>query len=447
MKRCCPHNSAGFTLVESLVALAILGIFFAALASILQIIITNVGQSRARTVATALGQERMEFIRNLSYTDVGTIGGIPAGTLSPQEEIVINGAPFTVTTSVVYTDDPFDDTAPADSLNTDYKTARVAVSWGGAFPSGQPLVIMTHIAPRGLESALDGGTLSLLVFDSTPQPLADATVTIDNTDVTPQIHISTTTDAQGRVYLPGAPPCTACYHVSVTKSGYSTDKTYGTQEVDNPARPHANVNDGEVTELSFTINPTATLTVSITGARESGYPLFTGAQFILTGTNTIGTTTNGDPVYKYQQTHVTTTGGVVTIAVVEPDTYTITFPINSSVDLAGITPFSPFIVAAGSSQSVKVVAAAASASSLLTLITDSNNVPLATASVNLSQGTFEATKSTGLADKGDFGQAFFGNLTDEIYDLRVNLPSFQEATASVQIAGDTIEKVILVPQP
>lgn len=438
---------AGFTLVESLVALAILGMFFAALTAIFHVIITNVGQSRVRTVATALAQERLELIRNLSYNDVGTIGGIPTGTLTASEEVLINGAPFTVETSVVYTDDPFDGTAPSDAINTDYKTARVAVSWGGAFPSQQPLILMTHITPKGLESTVGGGTLSILVFDATPQAVTEALVTIDNTSVTPEIHITTTTDAQGRVYLPGAPVCTECYQVSVTKNGFSTDRTYSSQEVANPAKPHANVNEGEITELSFTIDPIATLTVATTGSRESNYPPLSGVQFILTGTKTIGTTVDGDSVYKYQQTHATSFGGLITIADLEPDTYTITLPGNSSVDIAGMTPFSPFVVAAGSSPTVKVVTNAASSSNLLTLVTDSSNTPLATASVLLSQASFEASKSTGLTDKGDFGQAFFSNLTNQLYDLRVALPSFQEATASVQINGDTIEKVILTPNP
>ena len=94
------HWKNGFTMVETLVAIAVLGIFFASIASILHMILQNVGESRVRIVALALAQSKMETIRNLPYANVGTVGGIPSGPIDPSETVTINNLPFTITTSI-----------------------------------------------------------------------------------------------------------------------------------------------------------------------------------------------------------------------------------------------------------------------------------------------------------------------------------------------------------
>ena len=138
--------------MEVAVAGAVLAIFFASIAVITQMVLGLIGESRIRAVSANLAQARMERVRNLAYASVGTMGGIPAGPIAQQEIVNINGQNFEVRTSVVYIDDPFDGVAPGDSLSTDYKRVKVAVSWDGPFASKNPLVVVTDVAPRGTEA-------------------------------------------------------------------------------------------------------------------------------------------------------------------------------------------------------------------------------------------------------------------------------------------------------
>jgi len=436
-------SGAGFSLTETLVALGVLSIFFAAIIGILDIVFNLVGESRLRSTAISLAQERIEYIRNLPYTSIGIVDGIPTGVLEQEEIVTINTLPFTIETSVVYVDDPFDGTGLDDSNNTDYKRARVSISWGGAFASKSPLVFVTNVSPKGLESEVNGGTLSINVFDANGDPIEGASVRIENTVVDPTIDFPAISDPQGKVYLPGSPECTQCYQITVTKDKYSSNRTYDTTEVTNPLKPHATIIEGDVTEISFNIDRLSTLVVKTTGSVENNYPSFTGVQFILRGAKTIGTNSNDEPVYKYEQTHVSGSGGTVTISDLEWDLYEVFIPLTSSVDFAGSRPISPFSLPPDTTRNLDIVTSFATAHSLLAIITDSNDTPLATASVSLSSGEFEASKSTGLSNKGDWGQAFFSGLTQDTYSITASLPLYKQATASASVSGDIKETIVL----
>ena len=435
--------TAGFTMVETLVALAVIGMFFASIALILQQVLDNIGQSRVRAIALSLAQEKMEVIRNLPYTNVGTIGGIPQGPIAQTENVTINSLEFTVTTSVVYIDDPFDGLAPADLINTDYKRARVDVSWGGTFRSRVPVAFVTNVAPKGIEMIEGGGTLFLQVFDSNALPVPNATITIDNTAVIPEIHTSTLTNANGLVVLPGAPACIVCYVVSVTRGGYSTDRTYSNSEVANPLHPHLTVLEGELTQSSFAIDRYASVTINSYGSRESGYPPVANVQFTILGTKIIGTDTSDNPVIKYSYT-TNTGGGTVTIPGLEWDTYSLDFS-NSAHALAGSNPPNPLAVSAGANFTVPIVAVPKTNTSLLLIVKDASGELKASASANLFNGSLGAdlTKDTAATGAADFGQAFFGALTPAVYDLKITLPGYTEATASLTLSGNKQETVTL----
>ncbi len=434
---------SGFTMIEIVVSSITLMLFFAALVVIFENVIDLAGESRVRTVATALGAEKLEEVRNMSYDDVGTQGGIPSGTI-PQDEVVnINGQDFNVNTTVVYVDDPFDGEAPDDVIPTDYKRIRIAVSWGGAFASKNPVVMVTDAAPDGLEMAEGGGTLIVYVINASGIPVSGATVSVYNTDVDPDIDLEITTNSSGRVVLPGSPDCIDCYQISVNKTGYSSDRTYSTSEVTNPLKPHATVIEGEVTQLTLAIDGLASMNVNVTGSREANYPPFQGVEFTLRGAKTIGTNALDEPVYKYEQNHVSGFGGIINISNLEWDTYEVFLPSGSSVDLAGSTPISPFSLIPGQNTGFNLVTSASTPNSLLTIVTDISEVPIASGSIELSGSGYLATKSAGLASQGDFGQAFFSGLNPGVYSLRINIPGYLEATSSANISGDEIEHLYL----
>ena len=156
----------GQSLIGILVSLAIFSILSQAIFTVVSTSLNLVSFNRSRITARHLAQEKIELIRNLPYNDVGTVSGIPAGPLLQEENIVRNKLSYTVKTTIIYIDDSFDNTAPNDLLATDYKRARVEVSWQGLAGSrNNPVVILSDIAPKGIETTTGGGTLSIVVFN------------------------------------------------------------------------------------------------------------------------------------------------------------------------------------------------------------------------------------------------------------------------------------------
>lgn len=439
-------KNRGFTLFETLIALAVLGVFFAAVSVIIQQILQLTGQSRLRTTALALAQSKIEIVRNLPYQQVGTVGGIPQGPLVQTETITVNSQPFTVKTSVVYIDDPFDAIAPNDLINTDYKRARIEVTWSGPFSSTKPVTAVTNIAPKGIETITGGGTLYVQVFDANALPVPNATVKIDNTGVNPEIHTSTLTSTNGFAAFPGAPACITCYQITVTKNGYSTDKTYGTSEVTNALQPHTTIIEGEVTQVSFSIDLTGSVTIRSYGSRASGYPPVAAVFFTIRGSKIIGYDSFDEPVYKYS--YSTNTGGsIVTIPGLEWDTYTLDFS-NSGHALAGSNPVNPFALLPGQAEAIDIVAVPKANTTLLVTVIDNAGNRLASASAHLkNSGSYDSAIDTGATGAADFGQAFFDNLTPGGYSLSASFSGYLEATSSVTISGNKQDSLILNPNP
>lgn len=441
----CRTCQQGFTLLETVIASAVLGMFFLAIGGILQQILMNVGESRARTTALSLAQSKIETVRNLPFQNVGTAGGIPQGPLPQNEIVTINDLPYAVKTSIIYLDDPFDGVAPADLINNDYKRARIEVTWEGAYPSRKPVVAVTNIAPKGLETIAGGGTLMIRIFDANAQPVSNATVALDNDVVNPAIHTETLSDTNGYVIFPGAPACVACYRIRVTKSGFSTDRTYGIEEVTNPTSPHVTVIEGEVSSASFAIDQTGSVTIRSYGSRESGFPYIAAVFFTIRGAKIIGYNATDEPVYKYS--YDTNTGGsLVTISGLEWDTYTLNFA-NSSHTLAGSNPINPFPLTPGESKIVDFTAIPKRINSLLLVVYDNLNTLVASASAHLRNPglTYDETIDTGATGSPDWGQAFFPDFVPGQFELTASFSGYQEATNSLTLSGNTTETMTLNP--
>ena len=256
----------GFTLLEVLIGSALILIVFLGIFGGFELALKVVAQSKAKSSAIALANNRIEEIRNLPYKDVGTIGGIPAGTIPQTETQTLNNIKFTIKTTIVYVDDPFDGVAPNDPVPADYKRAKVAISWPSMV--GGEVSLITDVAPKGIETTQGGGTLSIIVLDAQGNPLPQAKVNVSNDKVSPSINADYLSDDNGNVLLAGAPTSTEGYKIVVTKDGYSEDRTYSRDEVANPNKPYASVYEGDLTEISFSIDKVSTFQVE-TRAQES----------------------------------------------------------------------------------------------------------------------------------------------------------------------------------
>jgi prepilin-type N-terminal cleavage/methylation domain-containing protein len=259
-------SQKGFSLIEVLVGILLVVVIFTGIIGAFTLTLKTTFQSKARISALALANKRVEEIRNLPYKNIGTIGGIPFGVIPQVEQKNLNSIDFTITTSIIYIDDAFDGKLPADIVPTDYKRAKVKVSWPGII--GGEAILLTDISPKGIETMAGGGTISLFVQDASGNGVGQAEVNVVNNSVIPPIDVLYLSDDYGYVVLAGAPTSTEAYMVTVEKNGYSSQRTYSRSEIANPNKPHLSVYENSLTEPSFSIDRVSILNVE-TRAQEN----------------------------------------------------------------------------------------------------------------------------------------------------------------------------------
>lgn len=437
----------GQSLLEIIVALAIFAIIASAIFTVVSASLSLTSFNRARITARHLAQEKIELIRNLPYEDVGTQGGIPVGSLLQEEIVNRNGLKFLIDTDIVYFDDPFDNTAPDDLLPTDYKRTRVEVSWEGVAASrNNPVVFVTDIAPEGVETTDGGGTLSILVYDANLQPVEQANIEIVASAANPQVNLNLETGANGRVILPGAPACISCYQITVTKTGYTEDRTYSISEIANPNKPHQTVIEGDLTEVAFAIDLVSTLNLASVSGRPS-FSTLGNVNFRLRGTNkTLGTDSSGGTVYLVNEVYTTDSSGNITIDNFIWDTYVMT-PEGSDYNISGSNPIFPVVIDPNTDYNYTVSFEPQTTHNLLLSFKDINDSPIASVSATLSDGgSFQETVFSGGVSDPDFGQVFFSNLNQNNYTLTTTISGFQDMSGNVDVSGPTQQSFVLLAE-
>jgi len=424
------YSQKGFTLIESLVGVAV---FMIIAVSVYQAYATNLNAvrlSRLKITSTALGNEQFEIIRNLPYGDVGVVGSIPNGKVPHIQNLVRDNTEFVVETTIRNIDDPFDGTvggSPNDLSPADYKLAELKISCLTC-QNFSPLKFTTYIGPRDLETASTNGAIFVQVFDAVGQPVLGANVHIENNQAFPPIVIDDTTNSSGLLQIVDAPPGVEAYEITVSKSGYSTDRTYQTGALGNPnpAKPHATVALQQLTQISFAIDRTSTADVlSVTGACSTTPSI----NFSLSGSKIIGTSPD---VLKYSALHITDGSGRKTISNLEWDTYNFNMT-DGAYDLAGTIPLLPFTLNPNANQNFKLVVVPKDPRSILITIKDaSTQLPLSDATVRLEETGYDTTLTTGRGFirqtdwSGGPGQADFTDPTkyfDSDGNIEINNPA------------------------
>lgn len=169
----------GFTLIESLVGVAVFLMIAVSVYQAYAITTNAVRASRLKVVATALANEQFEIIRNLPHTDVGVVSGSPAGKIPANQTLTRDGVSFIVITTIRNIDDPFDGISPADTSPADYKLAELEISCSSC-RNFSPLRFTTHVAPRALEVAPPPPSSPVTLASVTPTSGPRGT----NTDIT-----------------------------------------------------------------------------------------------------------------------------------------------------------------------------------------------------------------------------------------------------------------------
>src|SRR3989344_9568282 len=147
---------------------------FVSIAAAFQLSLQVVTNNRVRAGAIVLVNERMEYLRSLSYNQIGVEGGIPAGIVPQVETVTWNAVTYTRRTSVLYSDDPEDGLGASDenSITADYKTIRVEVSWESR-EGERSINLVGRVSPTGIETDVPGGTLTIYVVNTAAVSVPD----------------------------------------------------------------------------------------------------------------------------------------------------------------------------------------------------------------------------------------------------------------------------------
>jgi len=258
-------------LLDAVVGTALMLVVFVGIVGAFRLTVMAVSNNKARAGAIALANERLEFIRSLPYASVGTTGGIPSGNIAQSETVNLNDVSYTRRTFISWEDDPADGSGAADTngVRTDYKAAKVTVSWV-VRDGTHTITLISRISPPGVETSVPGGTLSFNVVDSRLVPVSNAQIRVVNAGVSPAVDLTTYTDAAGTAVILGVPSGSG-YRVTTTKSGYSTAQTYGSSATNtNPIPAHLGVALNQTTAATFAIDVLSDKTI------ETYSPVSTG---------------------------------------------------------------------------------------------------------------------------------------------------------------------------
>ncbi len=351
---------------------------------------------KIKEVATNLANEQFEIARNLPYASVGTINGIPSGVFAQTQTITRDNRDFEMTITIRNFDDPFDGTlggTPNDLSPADMKLMEIIVVCANC-TNFSPVSMTTRIAPKNLETASTNGALVIKVFDASGSPVVGASVNIVNNVVSPVVNITDVTGNDGTLTIVDAPPATESYEITVTKTGYSTEKTYaiGGGGNPNPSKPNMTVVIQQISQMSFTIDALSTAPVNTFDNQCNPTPNF---DFTITGTKLIGT--NPDTL-KYSRNLTSDGSGNLTISDLEWDTYNIV-GTDSSYDIIGTNPLLSLGIPPNTTQNIQITTAAKNGRRLLVVVRDqSTGLPITDASVTLDNGG--GYSSTKITDEG-----------------------------------------------
>ncbi len=387
-----PPNTKGISLIEVVISIAVLMVILISVYQAFTAILESTEVSRIKIAATNLSNEQFEIIRNLSYDNVGTINGLPSGKIPQVQTIVRDGFSFTVITTIIEKDDPFDGLFPVDTSPADWKLAELEISCS-ACQNSVPLHFETRIGPKNLENTSNNGALFIHVFETHDPavPVQGANIHIVNTQSNPLIDTNLSTDNKGQIQLINVPPGVNAYQLTVTKNGYSSEKTYspGDPANPNPTVPHVTVVTGQVSPISFSIDTLSTLNLSSTTNTCS--PVGNIA-FSLKGSKRIG---ENPIILKYDKNDATDGQGLKSFTNLDADSYTLKV-IDTLYNLSGSIPSTAFSLNAGSAQNLKLIVEPKNPSALLVTVKDmASGLALSGVDVEIKKGLYDNTLTTG----------------------------------------------------
>ncbi|MDP3792186.1 MAG: prepilin-type N-terminal cleavage/methylation domain-containing protein [bacterium] len=435
---------AGFTLVETLIGIVIFMIISTAIYVSYSSLLDTFSIARTRSAAIAVLESEIEIARNIPYPDVGLKGGAPSGNLAPEKTVSFGGASFLVKTSVKNIDDVFDGIlggSPADAIPADYKLVEIEVSCASSCRMS-PVKMTTTVAPKNLEKATKNGSLFVTALNASGEPVGGANVSIADSSLNPAININDTTNSSGSLNFVDIATSSAGYRITITKSGYSTDRTYpvGGAGNPNPTKPDAMVKEQELTKVSFAVDLLSILNFK---AQDQLCRPLAGIDFKQTGEKLIGV--NPDTP-KYSVVHQTDSAGLKSVASLEWDTYGFSNQ-DADYEVSGSSPWDSVVVdPAGTSETTWLMESKKPFALLVTVI-DEDDQLVDDASVRLTKSGFDQTKITGrkFFSETDWSNGNYTSKTDSVNtdsligEITLGQIGGKYATASQELISKTID--------
>lgn len=436
-------KNEGFTLIDVLVGAALASIVFVGLFGAYQLGFRVVRQTERRIVAANIANEEMEKVQGMSYENIGVLGAslpFADGTLSGDKTVTRNGVDYSVNSTVKYIIDELDGVAePDDSCPYDYKRVQVKVIWGGVF--GGEAVFITDLSPADLnEECLEtGGILKVGAIDAYGQTIISPLIEVF--DATTGETVDSATPDNGQHYFPLTE---GSYQVSVSKSSYSSFRTYGTDEVAIPENSHLEVVEGSTTPITAAIDLLSQLSVdTLTRVQtDEGEEIVAvpNVEFSLRGDKLIGWDAEEEPVYKYEENLNSGQAGNIYLSDMEWDDYIFSIAPTTGFILEETDP-APQPIELAPDTILEMDLYVATDYSLSVNVEDSQTgESVFSAGVTLSQSGLGYSEIQYTNEKGN---TLFIPLEQAVYDIEVAAPGFNPYTSTVTITGNNQIDILL----
>ena len=437
----------GFTIIEAFVFLFIFSVVVLTFYRVFTMSVTFSIEAKKRLAATAMANEKVEIARNLDYSSLGTVNGIPAGNLLAREVLDTSSGRYYIFTDVGYTDDPFDGKSnTTDAIPNDYKTVRIKVAWVDDETTTKAVTVVSTFPPPGLESDIpNSGVLSINVLDNTGKGIPQAMIHLTNpatgTDTTVQ------TDSTGNYTFIGASASTK-YNIQISRSGYYSVQTYPAYPTSTfkPADVDASVITDTVTTKALTTDQLCQVNLK---TRDPFGSAISGVHFTLAGGHKKGNKASDNSVmYDFSQDLVSDSSGTSTQNNMAYGVYTITPAAVAGKTFIGISPAlnikNQFNLNPAANLNVNLLYADNSLNSaLITVLNNADSTPIAGASVNLTNVSgYNATVTTDI-----YGNAYFPTslpaLTAGQYAVAVTASGFHNKSDTVTVSTYTTKQIKL----
>ena len=385
-RRPSPAADAGFTLVESLLAMVLFVMVATALAGVLISAVNARGVARHRTVAEQTAIEQVEKVRKYEYDKLGFVSGNPPGLIPVSEAsktVTVSGIKLLVTTAITYVADP---TPTSYATSANYK--KVVVTVKRASDSKTLTRQVTYVAPpaRAPLGGIGNAIVNVQVVDyGSNTPVEGAAVDLATGPSAPR---SDATDITGTVTFPALTPNpvsggTAYYDLSASYSGYVTLS----DDVSPGTAAHVQVAPGQTLNTAIRIYRPAELTVEVHRADGSNYP---GV-----GTVTVSSS-RGSETFAYSGSDL-----VLTTLDGEPIVPTLEYTVSAQLGALTPTPVTQYVPDDYPSDLTSTITLAVPAYATLAVTVTQGASPAAGAAVSITGGP-GAINISGTADSNGF---------------------------------------------